>query len=201
MRGPWPSPISCNWRPWYESRMPTHRRFGSAPVSAPNQGERRSQARRRGFCIADQTAGRQPCSRDSQGAWAPEEWKDWKKCRLRIPSSTGSHSGIAGLIFGIGAWVGAVNADRRSFKEFMTEVRDDLNKILARLPPRVFAGESPIELTDLGKNISARSTARIGQKSTPDPCAMKSRARSRTRSRRCALNTRRDTNQEKTWKG
>ena len=64
--------------------------------------------------------------------------------------------GIAGLIFGIGTWVGAVNADRRSFKEFMTEVRDDLKKILARLPPRVFAGESPIELTDLGKNISTR---------------------------------------------
>lgn len=64
--------------------------------------------------------------------------------------------GIAGLIFGIGAWVGAVNADRRSFKEFMTEVRDDLKKILARLPPRVFAGESPIELTDLGKNISTK---------------------------------------------
>jgi len=38
----------------------------------------------------------------------------------------------------------------------MTEVRDDLKKILARLPPRVFAGESPIELTDLGKNISTR---------------------------------------------
>ena len=48
--------------------------------------------------------------------------------------------GIAGLIFGIGAWVGAVNADRRSFKEFMTEVRDDLKKILARLPPRVKDG-------------------------------------------------------------
>ena len=43
---------------------------------------------------------------------------------------------IIGVIFGIGTWVGAVNTDRKSFKAFMTEVRNDLKKILSRLPPR-----------------------------------------------------------------
>ena len=64
--------------------------------------------------------------------------------------------GIIGLIFGIGTWVGAVNADRTSFKAFMKEIRDDLKKILSRLPPRVYVGESPIELTELGRSISRR---------------------------------------------
>lgn len=72
------------------------------------------------------------------------------------PYVIGAIVSIIVLIFGIGVWVGAVNADRRSFKEFMTEVRDDLKKVLSRLPPRVYAGDSPIELTDLGRNISTR---------------------------------------------
>ena len=67
---------------------------------------------------------------------------------------------IIGLIFGIGTWVGAVNADRTAFRTFMTEVRDDLKKILSRLQPSVFAGESPIELTELGKSISKRLNAK-----------------------------------------
>ena len=64
--------------------------------------------------------------------------------------------GIVGLIFGIGTWVGSVNSDRTSFKAFMEEIRDDFKKVLSRLPRRVYAGESPIELTELGRTISRR---------------------------------------------
>ncbi len=63
---------------------------------------------------------------------------------------------VAGLIFGAGTWVGAVNSDRAAFKEFMTEVRDDIKEILQRLPARTVTGGSPLRLTDLGKRISER---------------------------------------------
>lgn len=68
--------------------------------------------------------------------------------------------GLVALVFGIGRWVGNVNSDRKSFKEFMNEVRDDIKKILDRLPPPlpVTAG-SPLTLTDLGRQISQRLSA------------------------------------------
>ena len=80
----------------------------------------------------------------------------WEQMSFDNPYVIGAIVSIVVLIFGIGVWVGAVNTDRRSFKEFMTEVRDDLKKMLSRLPPRVYAGDSPIELTELGRNISTR---------------------------------------------
>ena len=45
-----------------------------------------------------------------------------------------------------------------SFKslEFMKEVRDDIKKILDRLPSRAIASGSPLQLTELGRTISAR---------------------------------------------
>ena len=65
--------------------------------------------------------------------------------------------GIVAVVFGIGKWVGSVNADRKSFKEFMDEVRDDIKEILQRLPPpRPVTGGSPLTLTDLGRKISER---------------------------------------------
>ena len=83
-----------------------------------------------------------------------------------------------------GIWIGKVNTDRSSFKEFMSEVRQDLNQnrkdmnqsrqdmnqfrqdmteireklygILERLPlPPGVAPGSPIRLTDFGKKVSA----------------------------------------------
>ena len=48
---------------------------------------------------------------------------------------------LATALVGIGIWIGAVNADRKSFKEVMREVRDDIREarddikaILSRLP-------------------------------------------------------------------
>ncbi len=63
--------------------------------------------------------------------------------------------------FKFGSWYGEVNSDRILFKEFMAEVRKDIdeirnqiNNILIRLPTLPTTGESPIRLTELGERIS-----------------------------------------------
>lgn len=61
---------------------------------------------------------------------------------------------VASVLVSIGVWVGSVNADRKSFKEFMNEVRNDIKKILARLPAPTIEGGSPIRLTDLGRSVA-----------------------------------------------
>lgn len=58
------------------------------------------------------------------------------------------------IIFGIGKWVGAINSDRASFKTFMNEVRDDIKRILARLPTPTVEPGSPLQLTEFGEKIS-----------------------------------------------
>ena len=63
-------------------------------------------------------------------------------------------AGIAAMA-GVGYWVGQINSDRKSFKEFMREVRDDIKTILNRLPPEPTAkGSSPMHLTDFGERIA-----------------------------------------------
>ena len=57
-------------------------------------------------------------------------------------------------------WRGAVDADRSTFKRFMDEVRDDIKKILGRLPRAVTEGHSPLRLNDLGKAVSKEIDAR-----------------------------------------
>ncbi len=76
---------------------------------------------------------------------------------------------VIGTVFAIGAWVGAVNSDRKSFKEFMTAVNekiDSLNKkideIINRLPPnRIAHRDSPIRLTSFGAEISNSLSAKV----------------------------------------
>ena len=57
-------------------------------------------------------------------------------------------------IFGVGVWVGSVNSDRKNFKEFMQEVRTKLDRLLQRLPRQTLATGSPLQLTELGEEIS-----------------------------------------------
>ena len=64
----------------------------------------------------------------------------------------------AGAIFAFGQWKGKVDSDRASFKEFMTEVRNDIKELLRR-SSHTLAGSSPLRLTDLGKSISERLDA------------------------------------------
>ena len=62
--------------------------------------------------------------------------------------------GVVTFIFQAGGWYKNVNSDRNRFNEFMEEVRQDIKKILLRLPSPVATKSSPIRLTDLGEAIS-----------------------------------------------
>lgn len=61
----------------------------------------------------------------------------------------------------IGIWVGRVNSDRDNFKHFMQEVRDDIKKILARLPAPSIEHGSPLRLTKIGKRITEQLDGKI----------------------------------------
>lgn len=70
---------------------------------------------------------------------------------------------IGGLIFAFGKWYGNVNSDRKSFKEFMREVKEDIggmqekiDRILDRTfpPSRLITSKSPLSLTDLGEEVA-----------------------------------------------
>ena len=67
---------------------------------------------------------------------------------------------VLGVFTSIGIWIGKVNSDRASFKDFMKEIRKDIKIILGRLPPRPVTGSSPLRLTDLGESISQTLEAR-----------------------------------------
>ena len=77
-----------------------------------------------------------------------------------MPSIVAAVVAAAALIFKIGRWVGSVDSDRDKFRAFMEEVRSDIKEILGRLPPVPVAGGSPIQLTDLGRDISKTLQAR-----------------------------------------
>ena len=66
-------------------------------------------------------------------------------------------AGVAVLtaIITIARWTGSVDADRRNFKSFMDEIRNDIKQIFKRLPdPAVVSSASPLQLTDLGESMS-----------------------------------------------
>ena len=62
------------------------------------------------------------------------------------------------LIFGIGRWVGGVNADRKNlkdgFKDIAKEIREDIKKILIRMPGSTVESQSPAQLSEYGRQIS-----------------------------------------------
>lgn len=64
------------------------------------------------------------------------------------------------LAWRLGLWQGEVNTDRSNFNAFMTEVRGDIKKILGLLPQSPVASSSPLQLTDLGKEISEEISAK-----------------------------------------
>ena len=67
--------------------------------------------------------------------------------------------GVGALIWKIGKWMGEVDADRSRFKDFIKEIREDIKKILRRLPSSTTAGARPIRLTSLGKSIAGEIDA------------------------------------------
>lgn len=78
---------------------------------------------------------------------------------------------VIGAIFSIGQWKGRLDADRSALRkdidsdrvtirDFMAEIRADIKRIFERLPPAsTVAGASPLRLTELGREISARLDA------------------------------------------
>ena len=67
--------------------------------------------------------------------------------------------GVVGAFVTVGIWIGHVNSDRKSFKEFMVEVRKDIKKILGHLGPEVDSRTSPLRLNELGNKVSAEIEA------------------------------------------
>ena len=70
---------------------------------------------------------------------------------------------VGGAIFSVGNWYGSVNSDRRSFKTFMDKVGSDLDDIRANiqnifhlLPRPVVESNSPVQLTDFGREIAKK---------------------------------------------
>ena len=49
---------------------------------------------------------------------------------------------ICGGVFKIGRWVDRIEADQDAFKDFMREIRDDIKKIISKLPPTPVTGNS-----------------------------------------------------------
>lgn len=62
--------------------------------------------------------------------------------------------------FAVGAvWVGKMMEFKTGTTKLLQEVREDVKKILARLGPSAVSAESPLRLTDLGREISAEIDA------------------------------------------
>lgn len=60
----------------------------------------------------------------------------------------------ASTLIGIGVWIGKVNEHRSTVHAFMVEIREDIKRILGRLPSATVMGQSPLQLTKLGQSIS-----------------------------------------------
>ncbi len=61
---------------------------------------------------------------------------------------------VVTVIFKVAQWVERVNLDRSSLKELTKEIREDIKKILERLPSPVLEKGSPLRLSELGRKIS-----------------------------------------------
>ena len=66
----------------------------------------------------------------------------------------------------MGLWMGNVNPDRSLFKSFMEEIREDIKEIrknildiFKRLPPAPVITQSPMHLSDFGKEIAKQINA------------------------------------------
>ena len=60
----------------------------------------------------------------------------------------------ASTLIGVGVWIGKVNEHRSTVHAFMVEIREDIKRILGRLPSATVVGQSPLKLTELGQSIS-----------------------------------------------
>ena len=54
----------------------------------------------------------------------------------------------------IGMWIGAVNSDRKSLKEAVTKIQNDIKKLLQWIPSKTVDSGSPLKLTPVGEKVS-----------------------------------------------
>ena len=83
---------------------------------------------------------------------------DWSSLNLTLIAEIVA---LVVLVGSIGIWVGHVNADRSTFKKFIDKmdtaiekIQKELTKIAGSLPPTTITDGSPVQLTDLGKQVS-----------------------------------------------
>ena len=65
-----------------------------------------------------------------------------------------------GAILATGIWIGRVNSDRRTCREFMQKMEKDIREIFERLPPRAVIEGSPLRLSILGDTIAKELNAK-----------------------------------------
>lgn len=68
---------------------------------------------------------------------------------------------VASALITGGIWIGKVQIRTSALNDLMPEVRDGIKELLQRLPPRPVAGGSPLQLTDLGRDISQQIGADV----------------------------------------
>ena len=59
------------------------------------------------------------------------------------------------ILYRFAHWQGTVDSDLANIKGFMAEIRADIKRILDRLAPAPATSNSPLVLTDFGKDLAA----------------------------------------------
>lgn len=87
---------------------------------------------------------------------------------LKIILAFGSVLAVLTTTFMAGVWVGKVNSDKTSFKELMSEIREDIkairediNNIFSRLPPILISSGNPMKLAEMGEKVSESTKREI----------------------------------------
>ena len=79
---------------------------------------------------------------------------------------------VLGLLWKAAHWKGSIDSDLPYLKSIIDEIRNDIEKILQALQVPTAVGKSPIQLTDLGRQIATqvqvREWAAREAKSIPD---------------------------------
>ena len=64
------------------------------------------------------------------------------------------------LTFSFGKWSGGVNTKLGAFEKAVSEIRDDIKKILLWIPSKTVDSDSPLKLTKVGEKVAETISAR-----------------------------------------
>ncbi len=77
------------------------------------------------------------------------DWENWLTPVLIVAALA-----MVGAVFRIGKWVGSIDSLKETVETSIMEIKNDIKKILERLPPSTIAEGSPLTLTELGRLVS-----------------------------------------------